>query len=363
MTPLAEHTDKGRIFDGLMVAQEMGARIRASKAGPEQSAPRRALHDTPSPIQRLERLERDLDASVKLYVKRDDCLRPLFGNKLRYIEYVVGAYDALDADAIVHCGGLQSNYLAQLAIAGAELGIPMHLIVNAQRPPGLQGNPLLAEIFGADIRYRQGSGSALKAQFAAELAQAGARPLVIDAPFTNHSAILGYLRAWREITSQVKAGEMDMPDHIVMCSAGNSYLGLRIGADMDGAEVGITAVTPIRFADTGLQSVAPDRNSFLRKKVSEFGQFIGRELPTVKFDFDETFVGPCYGLPSKAGISAIRYLARTEGLLLDPVYNGKAMAALLSHIGAGRFGKGARILFIHSGGLPNVYTCHDAFTN
>ncbi len=349
------------ILDGLSVASAIGVIIRGTGGRPEAAAPRRVLYGAPSPVQRLRRLERELGTSVELYIKRDDALRPLYGNKLRYIEYVLGAYDELAADCIVHCGGLSSNYLAQLAIAGAEFGIATHLIMNERRPVSLLGNPLLAEIFGAQVHFQLGSCEKLKAELAAQLAQEGLRPLVIDAPFTNHSAILGYLQAWRELCGQVERKEVPMPQHIFLCSAGNSYLGLRIGADLDGSDVRITAVSPIRFLDSGLSVVASDREGFLRKKIGEFAEFSGQNIPVSKLDVDENFVGASYGAPSSESIAAVRLLARTEGILLDPIYTGKAMAGLLDRIRTRRLPDGARILFIHSGGIGNVFSNYDAF--
>jgi len=353
--------NEAAILDGPTVARAVGTIIRAADSRPEEAAPRRRLCSSPSAIRRLHRLEKEIGTSVELYVKRDESLRPLFGNKLRYIEYVLGAYDLLGADCIIHCGGLCSNYLMQLALVGAECKIPMHLIYAAPRPDVLQGNPLLAALFGADIRYRTGSNSRLKAELAEEIAREGRRPLVIDAPFTNHSAILGYMRAWSELKMQVAQNEAAMPDHIMMCSAGNSYLGMRIGADLDGADIGVIAISPIRFADAGLSELAPDRKAFLRKKIDEFSSFIGKPISVRSIDVDESFVGPDYGIPSLEGIAAARLLARTEGLLLDPIYSGKAMAGLLAYVRSGEFSAGTRVMFIHSGGLGNVFTFHDAF--
>jgi D-cysteine desulfhydrase len=339
---------------------EIGAMIRAAGGSPDQAAPRRALYQMPSPVRRLRRLEQELETGIELYVKRDDALRPLYGNKLRYIEYVIGAYDLFGSDCIVHCGGMPSNYIAQLSLAGAELGIPVHLIITGDNSDLPQGNPLLAEMFAEQVHYRRGSCSNLKAELAETLIRKGHRPLVIDAPFTNHSAILGYIRAWRELRAQVDHDDCPMPHHIMLCSAGNSYLGLRIGADLEGFNVGITGISPIRFSEAGLSAIARDREGFLRKKISEFSGFIGRPVPTASVDIDENFVGSQYGVPSADSVAAVRLLARTEGLLLDPIYTGKAMAGLLYYIRSNKFTAGTRVMFVHSGGLGNIFACHDA---
>lgn len=352
----------GTVVNGPTVAAAIGATIRAAGGRPEAAAPRRSLYEKPSAVSRMRALERAIGANLELYVKRDDALKPLFGNKLRYIEFIFGAYDALGADCLVHCGGLLSNYLAQLAVAGAQEHIPVHLIMAGERPAVLEGNPLIAETFGARVTYRSGSCSRMKAELAEQLAKAGHRPFVIDAPFTNHSAILGYLRGWDELRGQIARGEIPEPNYIVLCSSGNSYLGLRIGAALDKSNVRITAMTPIRFADAGLSHIAPSRQEFLRKKISEFAEFAGVSPNVSSIDADESFVGEGYGIPTAQSVSAVRLLAETEGLLLDPIYTGKAMAGLLQYTRSGQFAAGARVLFVHSGGFANFFASHDAFS-
>lgn len=327
--------------------------------------PRTGLVSHASPVHRLERLERWLGGGVEIYIKRDDLLRPFCGNKLRYIEYVLGAYRAGKHDCIVHCGEMTSNFLMQLAIIGAQEGVPVHVLLRGDHPPVWQGNILLEDIFGACISYRgaesKQSCSDIKRQYAQKLRSHGHDPFVIDYPLSNYIGILGNLGTYEELHIQIKKGDLPEIDHIVMCSAGNSYLGLRVASHLYGDMRRITAFPPIRFSDSGLGSVAADRRMFLLKKIREFADATERELDIATVEFDEGFVGDGYGVPTSESIEAVRILASMEGVLLDPIYTGKAMAGLISYIRRGAVTPGTRILFIHTGGWVNVFTFNNAF--
>lgn len=328
--------------------------------------PRRKLFYQPSPVQRLRNLEAKLGVGVEIYLKRDDLLLPMCGNKVRYIEYVLGAYEAVGADSLIHCGGPSSNYLAQLAIVGAREGIPIRIIILGEHPEEKQGNLLLEDIFGADIRFRTGpqgiSCSRFKEEWAAELIKKGGRPMIIGHPFANYAGILGYMRAYAEIGEQIDAGDLPDVDQFFLCSSGNSYLGLRLAAYFAGDGRRITAFSPIRFSDAGLTDIATDRKSFVLKKAAEFCNFIGSEASALDVDLDESAVGEGYGTPSEDSIAAVRLLASTEGVLMDPIYSGKAMAGVLARLSAGDIPVGSKILFIHTGGGVNVFSQNRYFS-
>jgi len=322
--------------------------------------PRRRLIDRAAPVVRLRRLEEALRTSVELYMKREDLLRPLCGNKLRYIEFVLGAYDRACADCLIHCGGITSNYLAQLAMVGAAEGVPVHLVMLGERPPSSHANVLLSEVFGAKLYFHAGtfghSCSLLKAELAEKLRRDGHKPFVVDHPFSNFAATLGYMAGYLELDEQIDRGELPAPDHIFLCSAGNGYLGLRIADDLRGRGTKVTAFPPLRWDEAGLDDVANDRRSFLLRKVQQFEHFVGTALSTSAIDYDDGFVGPGYGVPSAASIEAVRQVASIEGILLDPIYSGKAMAGLLAWIKAGKVPARSRVLFVHTGGSTNVFT-------
>jgi len=327
--------------------------------------PRRPIIRTPSPVNRLINLEKALGGKIRIYIKRDDMFLPFCGNKLRYIEYVLGAYDAVSADCILHCGGLTSNYMTQLAMVGAMVGVPVHLLLLGDEPKIWQGNLLLQGLFGATLHFRKGragvSCSNFKQELAKHLRRKGRKPFSVDYPFSNHSAILGYMRAWVEWRAQVFSGLVPDVDQIHLCSAGNSYLGLKIAADLDEINQEIVAYSPIRFSESGLNDVAPDRTSFLCKKAQEFANYIGKQLVISDVKVDEGYVGAGYAIPSAESLDAVKLVARTEGILLDPIYTGKAMAGLIDKIRSRRIPDDSRVLFIHTGGMANVFGYNEFF--
>ncbi len=147
-----------------------------------------------------------------------------------------------------------------------------------------------------------------------------------------------------------------------MCSAGNSYLGLRIAADLAQDDLDILTFPPLTWKESGLADVAPDRTAFLAKKVGEFAEFSGTAIPAHGIKYDDTFVGDGYGIPTPASIDAVKLVAATEGILLDPIYTGKAMAGLIRHIKNGNSNLSGNVLFLHSGGAVNVFTYAENFS-
>lgn len=319
--------------------------------------PRRVLFSQPSPIQRLSRLGKALDTPAALYIKRDDQLRCFFGNKIRYLEYVLGLYDQAGADCLLHAGGMTSNYMAQLALIGASEGIPIHLILDGEKPEVFTGNPLLEEMCGARVHYQkknEPTNRERKKKLAQKLRDQGRRPYVIDYPYSNFTAYLGYMRCYLEICEQEKKGpQFDM---ICLCSGWHSYLGLRMAADLLGHQRDIVAFRPARWNDSGLYALFPDFNTFLGDKVKEFASFLGMDIPCGKFQISEGYVGPGYGKTDARTLAAIHLLAIQEGILLDPIYSGKAFAGLLEFLSTTE-GNGRRnILFIHTGGTVNLFS-------
>lgn len=325
------------------------------------------LYNGASPIQRLGKLERVIDASVEIYIKRDDLLRPFFGNKIRYLEFILGLYEASKADCIIHAGGLTSNYMSQVAMAGAREGIPVYLILRREEPDVLQGNPLLEEIYGAKVYYNSESlgptNSEIKGKLANELRQKGYNPFVIDYPISNYYAYLGYMKCYLEIKSQIETKELPPIDHIYLCSGWHSYLGLQIAADLFNDDISITAVRPCYWKGAGLDSLYPDFYQFLQEKVREFAEFLNVPLPTKNFNTTEDYVGQGYGVADDKALSTVCLLARTEDILLDPVYSGKAMSGLIDHITNNRIKGESRVLFIHTGGWANIFAYNKEFTD
>ncbi len=325
--------------------------------------PRHNLIDTYSRVQRLEKLEKHLNGDNELYIKRDDLLRPLFGSKLRYIEFVLGHYIEEGADCLIHCGGLTSNYMIQLAMIGATENIDVHIILRGEPPEVFQGNLLLHKIFNttlyfdSDLKY---SNNHCKRKLQKELEGKGRRPFAIDYPFSNYYAYLGFIRAYVELVNQINEGDLPQIDEIYLCSNGPSYLGLKIATSLLAHDVKVVAFPPIRWEDTGLNHIAEDRAALAKKGVAEFSESVAHPVSVTDVTFDERYVGDGYGIPSAGAIEAIELLARKEGILLDPIYTGKAMSALLDYIERGQINN-KRVLFWHTGGWGNLSYFNEYF--
>lgn len=325
-----------------------------------QRYPRVQLYQEFSPVVPLRNLQRRLSADIDIWIKRDDMLLPFFGNKLRYLEFVLGAYEHSGCDCIVYGGGAKSNYLGQLALIGAARNIEIHLAVSGSKPELPPPNPAVAALAGATIYYtdidpKLIGNSASKSVIARQLVDKGRQPFVLDYPFSNYSAYLGYMACMREIAMQ-SADLGRRFTHVVLCSGWHSYLGLRLGADLVCPSLSIVGFRPSARGNTWLGLKYPNFDKFLHDKIREFSAFIGQSLAMPEFDLSEEAVGRGYGQVDNDTLEAISLLASTEGILLDPVYTGKAFAGFLARLRRGFFPKESTVLFIHTGGIMNLFS-------
>ena len=303
--------------------------------------PRLALARLPTPLEPLPRLSAAL--GVEVWVKRDDLTGlGLSGNKIRKLEYLFAEARAVDADLILTTGGLQSNHCRATVLAARRLGLDVGVLLRGDLPDVPNSNLLLDRLAGARIRtctaqaYRDHRDDLLAA-WAETLRSEGHRPYVIPEGGSNALGTWGYVRAAREL-----AAEAERFDHVVCAvGSGGTLAGLALG-DLPGQLHGV--------------AVCDDRATFTAR-VRAIGDAIhdlgGPALPDTGWEVVEGYQGPAYAVATDATWAAIRRLARTEGLLLDPVYTGKAMQALLAEVEAGRWG--GRILFWHTGGAFGLF--------
>jgi D-cysteine desulfhydrase len=286
-----------------------------------------------------------------LWVKRDDVTGlGAGGNKARKLEYLCA--DALDkgADMLVTGGGPQSNHVRITAAAANRLGLDCAVVMAGPRPETPTGNVLLIEILGADLSWtglREGMDyqqiEAAIDETADRLETAGRRPYRMPIGGATAVGALGYVRAATELREQASAlfGEIELV--VVAAGSGGTHAGLAAGlGDLDlvlGVDVG---------ARTDLDTVVP-------AKAAEVAHLAGLPAPagTVRVDHDR--VGPGYGAPTDECRRAVLLAARSEGLLLDPVYTGKALAGLVAGRAAGSVRPDTRTVFLHTGGLPALF--------
>jgi len=313
--------------------------------------PRVPLAHLPTPVEPLPRLSSAL-GDVDLRIKRDDATGlALGGSKARMLEFTLGEALAQGADCIVQGGDAQSNHCRQAAAAAARLGLEAHLVL--QRSPGPpQGSLLLDGILGAEIHWTDAPlGPRLEEEKDAlgqELRRQGRTPYVIGGPRGKLLGAAAYALQVAEWAQHCAAADW-MPDAVYVCSSAATHAGLAVGVRALGLPCRVQALAPIRWGTDVPASVAGIANGLSR----ELG--LDLEVRPAEINHSEDYVGEGYGIPTREARVAIELVARTEGLLLDPVYTGKAMAGLIDHVRRGVVRPGSRVLFIHTGGLPALF--------
>ncbi len=314
--------------------------------------PRFPLVDTPSPFHALPRLSAALGDRVEIWVKREDLLPLAFGgNKLRNLEFLVGAALAEGCDTLVTSGRRWSNHCRLTAAAGAKAGMAVHVVLSG--PPAEPPGPgvRLATALGAGVhQLPTADRDARKAEVArvAAIVQAeGGRPYIIDVGGSGVLGAWGQLLAAREAFAQAVASAVAV-DRIVLPSAtGGTQAGLIVGAAGDSPATRVTGVVVARPASELRPSIAAMVDG-LRAAI---GLAASAEIP---IELDETQCGAGYGRPTPTAEAAAVLLARTEGILVDPIYTAKALAGLVATVRSGAW-DGERILFWHAGGLPGLF--------
>jgi D-cysteine desulfhydrase family pyridoxal phosphate-dependent enzyme len=303
------------------------------------------LAHLPTPVEPLDRLS-DWLGGPRLLVKRDDLTGlALGGNKARKLDLLCAEALASGANVLVTGGGSQSNHARMTAAAANRLGLSCHLAVAGDMPPKeASGNLLLARLLGAELHFTGTrdyySAEAAITDLAARLAADGHRPYAIPIGGASVTGVRAYLEAADELLGQLDSP----PDWIVVADgSGGTHAGLLAG---------LGGPTRIVGVDVGTR---PDLEDVIPALAAAAARIAGREEPQVAPIIDHTRFGAGYGAPTDATKEAIQAAARTEGLLLDPVYTGKAMAGLIGWAREGRFAPGETVVFWHTGGTPALF--------
>jgi D-cysteine desulfhydrase len=313
--------------------------------------PRFALLDGPSPLAPLARLSAVLGGRTELWIKREDLLPLAFGgNKLRNLEYLVGAALAEGADTLVTSGRRWSNHARLTAAAGARAGLEVHLVLSG--PPADPPNPgvVLGELLGATVHQAatddRAERTALLERVAGELRAAGRRVAVIGVGGSGVTGVLGQVRAALELADQV-AGNGFVPDDLVVPSAtGGTQAGLLVGLRTAGLP---TLVRGIAVTPPG------ELRPAIEKLLAELRDVDGlTPVDPAEIDLDPGQLGAGYGIPTEAAAAATRLLARTEGILVDPIYTAKALAGLIERARSGGL-DGHQVVLWHAGGTPGLF--------
>ncbi|MFP6729941.1 MAG: D-cysteine desulfhydrase [Alphaproteobacteria bacterium] len=328
--------------------------------------PRVRLAHLPTPLEPLERLSDHL-GGPRIYVKRDDCTGlATGGNKTRKLEFLLA--DALETgcDTIITEGGRQSNHVRQTAAAAAKLGLDCELVQQTahfwQDPDYDQtGNIFLDRLLGA--RLHDVPGEADRKPGMAEVAEAvaarGGKPYVIPAGGSTPLGGLGYAGCAFEIADQAEALDITV-DHIVLASgSGGTQGGLVAGLLALGGGIAVLGPALGIDIDADPQGVPERVRAVAEGTAALLG--VSGGVPASAVAVNSDYAGEAYGAPTPGMVEAVTLLARLEGLLLDLVYSGKAMAGLIDLIRQGVFAAGETIVFIHTGGMPALFAYRGAF--
>jgi 1-aminocyclopropane-1-carboxylate deaminase len=326
--------------------------------------PRHSLTFGPSPIHALNRLSEHLGGKVELYAKREDCNSGLAfgGNKTRKLEYLIPEALAQGCDTLVSIGGIQSNQTRQVAAVAAHLGMKCVLVqenwVNySDAVYDRVGNIEMSRILGADVRLDSaGFDIGIRPsweQAMEDVRKAGGKPFPIPAGCSEHPlGGLGFVGFAEEVRTQ--EAELGFKfDYIVVCSVtGSTQAGMVVGFAADGRAdrvIGIDASAKPEKTQAQILRIAQNTARLVD---------LGRDITDKDVVLDTRYGGPEYGLPSAGTLEAIRLCARQEGMLTDPVYEGKSMHGMIDMVRQGEFPAGSKVLYAHLGGVPalNAYS-------
>jgi len=307
------------------------------------------LANLPTPLDDAPRLTAAL-GGPRILVKRDDLTGlALGGNKARKLELL--AAQALDAgaDMLVTGGGVQSNHARITAAAANRLGLDCHLVLAGPEPENAGGNLLLDRLLGASIEFGASDEYARLEQAILDatnrLAAAGRHPFSIPIGGASVTGVIAYADAVDELRAQLDDAGIGLPDWIVVADgSGGTHAGILAGLG--------DAITRVVGVDVGTR---PDLDTAVARLAREAAAASARAQPAGAVIVDHDHSGDGYGKLSAAAIEAIRLAARTESLVLDPVYTGKAMAALVTRVRDGRIGAGDSVVFWHTGGAPALF--------
>jgi D-cysteine desulfhydrase len=317
-----------------------------------ESRARFPLAQLPTPIEKLKSLSREL-GGPELLIKRDDQTGlALGGNKTRKLEFLVGQALEQGADTLVTAGAAQSNHCRQTAAAAARAGLRCELLLNGTKPELPNGNLLLDELLGARIHWVQRSEREAKlSQIPDELRKQGDKPYVIPVGGSNGVGATGYVLAMMELAEQLN-GMNRRVDHVVFASSsGGTQAGVVVGAKVTGFDGKLHGVR----IDKDDEGAIYERE--LAEIANETAKYIDFDAQFTAKDFnvEYDYLGRGYGVVGDLEREAIRLLASREGIVLDPVYTGRAMGALIALIRNKAFRSDETVLFWHTGGAPALF--------
>ncbi len=317
--------------------------------------PRVSLAHLPTPLDQCARSAEKLKIG-NLYIKREDCSGLAFGgNKVRQHEYVLGKAIAMGSTCVIQGAASQSNHSRQIAAAGAKLGLKVFLTPKRDHHfDEMQGNLLIDHFLGCEILpiSPEASSAQAKQKLADEEIARGGKPYISGMGATE-SLILGAVACVEvifEISDRLR--NRPKPTWIFSASQGSTQAGLLLGCEILGWKTNVIGINPLNSSHEAYLSKEEIENI-----LTSAAQMIGYRKPidATKIFNDINYVGEKYGIPSKGSIDAMKFLASNEGIVLDPIYSGKAFAGLMDYASNTKIGEDDNVVFIHTGGLPGLF--------
>jgi D-cysteine desulfhydrase family pyridoxal phosphate-dependent enzyme len=308
----------------------------------------------PTPLEEMVNLTKRL-GGPRLFIKRDDNTGLAFGgNKARKLEFLLGEAQNLGADTIITTGAIQSNHVRMTAAAANKFGFRTVLVLRGKKPPTYKANLLLDHLLKAKVHFIDTEDleeiNQRMEEIASELSKRGHNTYIIPSGGSTPVGVVGYALAMKELLAQ--AFDMGIEfDHIVLaCGGGGTQAGVVLGAKALNMNVGVTGISVSRKA------------TFLRERIAKLAEGAARQLglsitfSPSEIEVYEEYIGKGYAIPTLECIEAIKLVAKLEGIFLDPVYTGKAMAGLIDLIKKGHFRSNENVIFLHTGGTPAIFT-------
>ena len=323
--------------------------------------PRIKISHTPTPLEYLPRLSNEL--GCELYIKRDDCTGLAGGgNKARKLEYIIADAQQKNADTIVTVGGFQSNHARQTAAAAAKYGFDCELVLeDVQGTPKTDyynnGNMLLDHLLGAKIHsLQEGEDCNIYAQaLVKKLASQQRKPYFVPMGGSNVIGSLGYVRCAYEILTQIAEQNIQIDQIILATGSAGTQAGLLAGLIAAKSNIPVLGITVSRSTE--------DQKILVETLLKDILFYLGLDtnLAEGRVITDGSYYGQGYGMTTSKMISAVKRCAQLEGLLLDPVYTGKAMSGLIDLVAKDEIKVGSNQLFLHTGGSQGLFGYREAF--